>query len=102
RLVLRPARIGDDAVVGDAAVLHLPVRRLDEAELVDPRVARQRRDQADVRTFRRLNRTDASVMRRMDVAYLESRALAREPAGPERRQPALVRDLRQRVRLVHE
>src|SRR5215831_11398167 len=29
-------------------------------------------------------------------------ALAREPAGPERGQPALVGDLGQRVRLVHE
>ena len=101
-LVLRAAGVGDDDVVGDPAVLHLAVRRLDEAELVDPRVARQRRDQADVRTFRRLNRADAPVVRRMDVADLEAGALARQTAGPERRQTPLVRDLRQRVGLVHE
>ena len=96
------AGVGDDHVVDDAAVLDLAVRRLDEAELVDPRVARQRRDQADVRTFRRLNRADAAVVRRVDVAHFEAGALARQTAGPERREPPLVRDLRQRVGLVHE
>ena len=40
-LVLRVAAgVVDDHVVDDAAVLHLAVGRLDEAELVDPRVAR--------------------------------------------------------------
>src|SRR5262245_5872168 len=64
-LVLRVAAgVGDDDEVGHAAVLHLAVRRLDEPELVDARVARQRRDQADVRTFRRLDRADAPVVRR--------------------------------------
>src|SRR5688572_15545508 len=76
-LVLRVAAgVVDDDVVHHPAVLHLAVRRLDEAELVDARVARQRRDQADVRTFRRLNRTDAPVVRRVDVADLEAGALA--------------------------
>ena len=89
-------------VVDDPAVLHLAVGRLDEAELVDARVARQRRDQADVRTFRRLNRADAPVVRRVHVADLEPGALARETARPERRQTALVRNLGQRVGLVHE
>ena len=101
-LVLRAAGVGDDDVVGDAAVLHLAVGRLDEAELVDARVARQRRDQADVRTFRRLNRADAPVVRRVDVADLEARALARQAARPERRETPLVRDLGERVGLVHE
>ena len=102
-LVLRiAARVGDDHVVDHAAVLDLAVRRLDEAEVVDARVGRERRDQADVRTFRRLNRADAPVVRRMHVAHLEARALARQTAGPERREPPLVRDLRERVRLVHE
>ena len=41
-------------------------------------------------------------MRRVDVADFEPGALAREAAGPEGRQPPLVRDFRQRVRLVHE
>ena len=80
----------------------LAVRRLDEAELVDARVGRERRDEADVRTFRRLDRADAAVVRRVHVAHLEARALAGETAGPEGREAPLVRDLGERVRLVHE
>ena len=101
-LYFEPPALVTMHVVGDPAVLHLAVRRLDEAELVDARVARQRRDQADVRTFRRLNRADAPVVRRVDVADLEPGALARQTAGPERRETPLVRDLRERVGLVHE
>ena len=41
-------------------------------------------------------------MRRVDVADLEAGALAGQTAGPERREAALVRDLRERVGLVHE
>ena len=75
------------------ALGHLAVRRLDEAELVDAGEGRERRDEADVRTFRRLDRADAAVVRRVDVAHLEAGALAREAAGPERREAALVRHL---------
>ena len=89
-------------LVGDAAVLDLAIGRLDEAVLVHPRIGRERVDQADIRAFRRLDRADAAVMGRMHVAHLEAGALAREPARAERRQPALVRDLGQRVGLVHE
>ena len=80
----------------------LAVRRLDEAEVVHPRVGRERRDEADVRAFRRLDRAHAPVVRRVHVAHLEAGALAREAARAERREPALVRDLGERVRLVHE
>ena len=38
----------------------------------------------------------------MHVAHLEARPLAREAARPQRRQAALVGDLGERVRLVHE
>ena len=38
----------------------------------------------------------------MHVAHLEARALARETARPERRQATLVRDLGERIGLVHE
>ena len=75
---------------------------LDEAVLVDARVARERRDEADVRTFRRLDRADAAVVRRVNVADFESGALAGETARSEGRQTPLVRDLGERVRLVHE
>ena len=89
-------------VVGDDAVLDLAIGALDEAVFVDAGEGRQRVDEADVRAFRRLDRADAAVMRRMHVAHLEAGALARQAARPERRQAALVGDLGQRVGLVHE
>ena len=89
-------------LVGDAAVLHLAIRRLDEAVLVHPRKGRERVDQADIRPFRRLDRADAAVMGRVHVAHLEAGALARQTARAKRREPPLVRDLGERVGLVHE
>ena len=89
-------------VVGDLALAGAAVGRLDEAVLVDARERRERRDEADVRTFRRLDRADTTVVGRVNVADLEARSLARETAGSERGETTLVRDLRERVRLVHE
>ncbi len=71
-------------------------------EVVDPRVAGERRDESDVRTFRRLDRAHAAVLRVVHVADLEPGALARQAARAEGRQAALVRQLGQRVGLVHE
>ena len=89
-------------VVGDLALARAAVGRLDEAVLVDARERRERRDEADVRTFRRLDRADTTVVGRVNVADFEARSLARETAGSERGETTLVRDLRERVRLVHE
>ena len=91
-----------DHLVGDAAVFDLAIRRLDEAVFVHPRIGRERIDQADIRPFRRLDRADAAVMRRMHVAHLEAGALARQTARAKRRETPLVRDLGQRIGLVHE
>src|SRR5206468_5435155 len=99
-LVTRVADLGDLEVIDDAALLDPLVRGLDEAEVVDPRVAGQRRDQADVRSFRCLDRADPAVVRRVDVADLEARPLTREAARPEGREPALVCDLRARAPLA--
>ena len=96
--------VGGEVVdlVGDPAVLDLAVRRLDEAERVDPPERRQRADQADVRALRGLDRAHPAVVRRVDVADLEARAVTRETTGAERGEPALVRQTRDRVGLVHE
>ena len=76
-LVFRMAAgIRHQHIVDDVAVLDLAVRRLDEPELVDPGIRRQRRNQPDVRAFRRLNRADAAVVSGVDVADFEARALA--------------------------
>src|ERR1051326_8257109 len=89
-------------VVRDAAVGDLAIRSFDETELVDPRKSRHRADQTDVGAFRRFNRANSTVMRRMNVAYFESRAITRETAWSERGQTALVRQFRERIRLIHE
>src|SRR2546423_5338535 len=89
-------------LIRNPAFLDLAVRRFDKSEFVDPRKRAHRADETDVRTFRRLDRANPSVMRRMDVAHFESRAIARETARPDSREPALVRQLREGIRLVHE
>jgi hypothetical protein len=60
-------------------------------------VRRQRVDQTDVRAFRRFDRADTAVMRRVHVADFEARALARQTARAKRRETPLVRDLRERL-----
>ena len=98
----RVAGVEDPDLVHHRALDHLAVGALDEAVLVDARKAGERRDQTDVRTFRRFDRADAAVVRRVHVADFESGALARQTARSKRRQAPLVGDLRERVGLVHE
>ena len=92
--------VGD--LVGDATLVDAPVRRLDEAEGVDPGVGGERADQADVRAFRRLDRAHPAVVAGVHVADLHARAVTGQTARPERRQAALVGQTRERVGLVHE
>ena len=96
--------IGGEVVdlVGDLALRDLAVRRLDEAVRVDARKRRERADEADVRAFRRLDRAHAAVVARVHVADFEACALARQAAGSQRRQTALVSQAGDRVGLVHE
>ena len=89
------AGVGDLHVVENVTVAHAAIRRLDEAVFVDAGKARQRADQADVRTFRRLNGADAAVVRRVYVAHFEARTLAAQTARPKGGKPPLVGDLRQ-------
>ena len=88
--------------VGDPAVLDLAVRRLDETERVDAAVGRQRPDQADIGAFRRLDRAHPAVVARVHIADLHTRAVPGQPTRPQRRQPPLVGQARERVGLVHE
>src|SRR5439155_715190 len=86
----------------DAPLFHLPVRRLDESEIVDARERGQRCDQPDVGTFRRFDRTNAAVVRWMHVTHFEAGPVAGEPARPQGGEAALVGQLGQRIDLVHE
>src|SRR5689334_15224503 len=90
-LELGVAAVVDLDVFDHTAVLDLAVRRLDEAKFVDTRKARERRDETDVRTLRRLDRADAAVVRRVYVTDLKSRTLTRQTARSKCRQATFVR-----------
>jgi hypothetical protein len=71
-------------LVGHLARDDLAVGRLDEAVLVDPGVGAHRGDEPDVRTFRRLDGAEASVVRVVHVADFEAGAFAGQSARSER------------------
>ena len=86
----------------DATVLDFAIRRFKETEFVDARKCRERRDQTDVRSFRRFNRTNTSIVRRMNVADFKSSAITRQTPWPKRRQAAFMGQFGERINLIHE
>ena len=90
--------------VGDAArlLIHNAVRRLDKAVFVDARIRGKRADQADVGAFRRLDGAHSAVVRMVNVAHFEAGSVAVEAARAKGGKTALMRQLGQRVGLVHE
>ena len=82
-LKLRVASVDDSHVLNHTSVGHLPIGRLNKAKLIDASKARQTRNQADVRTFRRLYRTDAPIVSRVHVAHFKPRPLTRESTRPQ-------------------
>src|SRR6516165_5586844 len=89
-------------LIGDAAVRHLAIRCFNKTKLVDARESTHRADQADVWTFRRFDRANATVVRRMNVAHFKAGALTAQTARPESGQTPLVCQLCQRIRLIHK
>ena len=82
--------------------MHLTVGSLDEAQPVDAGIHAQGADKTDVRTFRRLDRAQAAVVRIVHVTDLEAGTVTGKTAGAESGETTLVRNFRQRVGLVHE
>src|SRR5690606_981314 len=106
-------RLGNDVVaffdggqvidlIADLTVDDLVVRRLEEAVLVQTSVQRHRVDQADVRAFRRFDGAHTAVVSRVHVTDFKAGALARQTARSQCRNAPLVRNLGQRVGLVHK
>ena len=83
------------------AVLHHAVRGNQESVIVDLGENTEARNQTDVRTFRRFNRTDSAVVRDMNVAHFEASSLPVQTARTESTQAAFVRQRGERIRLVH-
>ncbi|KKW43352.1 MAG: hypothetical protein UY94_C0043G0001, partial [Parcubacteria group bacterium GW2011_GWA2_56_21] len=84
------------------AVLHFGIGRFDHAEFVQTGMRRQVKDEPDVRTFRRVDRAEATVVGRMDVAHFKAGALARESPGAECGERTEVFKLGEHVLLLHE
>ncbi len=89
-------------LVSDHAINNATIRGFQEAVFVSLRVHRQGVDQTDVRTFRGFDRTYTTVVGWVYVTDFKARAFARQTAWAECRDTTLVRNLRQRVVLVHK
>ena len=88
--------------VSNHTVGHFTIRRLKEAIFVGLRVHGQGVNQTDVRTFRRFDRTYATVVGRVYISNFEACALTGQTAWAECGDTTFVRNLRQRVVLVHK
>ena len=78
------------------------VWRFYKAILIDSCITGQRVNQADVRAFGCLYRAHSSIMGIMHVTYLESGTVPRKTARPQCRQTPFMRQLAQRIILIHK
>ena len=83
-------------------LVNLPVRSLDKSVFIDSGICRKGVDQTDIRTFRSLDRTHSSVVGIMNVADLKSGTVSGKTSRSECRQTSLVRQLTERIVLIHE
>ena len=88
--------------IGYNTVGHFTVRGLEETVFVSLCVHGQGVDQTDVWTFRRFDWTYATVVRRVYVSNFKACTFTGQTAWAECRDTTFVRNLRQRVVLVHE
>ncbi len=88
--------------VGHNTVGHFTIRSLEEAVFVSLCVHGQGVDQTDVRTFRRFDWTYATVVSRVYVSNFKARTFTGQAAWAECGDTTLVRNLGQRVVLVHK
>src|ERR1044071_1100767 len=72
-------------LISDSTAYHLAVRCFNETKLVNTRERAHRADQANVWTFGRFDRTNATVVRWMNVAHFKAGALAAQTAGTKSR-----------------
>ena len=82
--------------------IHHTVRSLYETIFIDSRIACQRVDQADIGTFRRLDRAHSAIVGIMYVSYLKTCTVSGKTAGTKGGQTAFMRQFTQRIVLIHE
>ena len=78
-------------VVGHMSTFYLAVWGFDKAEIVDLGMHAEGGNQTDVRSFRRLNRAEATIVGIVNVTYFEAGALTGKTTRSEGRHPTLVR-----------
>jgi len=78
------------------------IRSLYKTIFINSCIRCKRVDQTDVWSLRRLNRTHSSVMRIMYVSHLKSGTITGQTARSQCRQTSLMRQLTQRVILIHK
>ena len=93
--------IGNTGVLG-IALVNLTIRSLYKTIFINSCITCKRVDQTDVRTFGSLDRTHSSVVGIVYISNLESGTVSGQTAGAQCRQTSLVRQLTQRVILIHE
>ncbi len=88
--------------IGHATFFYYAIRSLDKTEFIDTSEGRQRVDQSNIRTFRRFDRTDTSVVRWMNISHFKSSSFSVQAPRTQSRQTTLMSKLRQWVNLIHK
>ena len=83
-------------------VFDFPIRRENEAVLIDLGVDAQRGDETDIGAFRRLNGADATIMGDMHIANFKARAFAIQTARSQCGETTFVDQHRQRIGLIDD
>ena len=95
-------RTKPDNIVENLALFHFHVRSDKETIVVDARVNGEARDQTDVRTFRRFDRANSSVVGDVNISNFETRTFPVQTAWPERGKSSFVSELGKWIGLIHD
>ena len=86
----------------NAAFVYLTVRSLDKSILVYTGICCQIGNQADVRSFRCLDRADSSIVRVMNITYFKSCSFTSQSAWTQGTDTSLIGEFSQWILLIHE
>src|SRR3989338_2718800 len=89
-------------LTSDFSAFNFPVRSFNQSKIIHARIACKMSHEADVRTFRRLNGTNATVMRWVHITNFKTGSLASKTPGTERRETPFMLKLRENIHLIHK
>ena len=94
----------DDTLVGKIhfTIGCLTIRRFDKAKAINLCINTERRNQTDIRAFRRLNRAETAIMGIVYVSHLKTCTVAAQTTRAKSRHTALMSNLSKRILLIHE